>query len=175
MGLEVDARRLTIGTRNQIWFLRNAPDIAPRIEPAGSHDAYFVPRSSHVTGDIGVHEIASSGDELWMVSTRFSCLCTLNPDYSFVPRWQPRFITALAAEYHCHLNGLALAADEQGKSIPRYVTALGTTNFRDGWRADKPRGPHGGSARAELGDEEPVPLTSGGVHVARRIGCDARG
>src|SRR5436190_14782342 len=35
MGLAVDARRLTIGTRNQIWFLRNAPDIAPRVEPEG--------------------------------------------------------------------------------------------------------------------------------------------
>ena len=33
MGLAVDARRLTIGTRNQLWFLRNAPDIAPRVEP----------------------------------------------------------------------------------------------------------------------------------------------
>jgi hypothetical protein len=39
MGLAVDAHRLTIGTRNQIWFLRNAPDIAPRVEPAGQHDA----------------------------------------------------------------------------------------------------------------------------------------
>src|SRR6187401_2292673 len=30
MGLAVDAQRLTIGTRNQVWHLRNAPDIAPR-------------------------------------------------------------------------------------------------------------------------------------------------
>jgi uncharacterized protein (TIGR03032 family) len=140
MGLAVDARRLAIGTRNQIWFLRNAPDIAPRVEPAGTHDACFVPRSSHVTGDIGVHEIVSSDDELWMVSTRFSCLCTLSPDYSFVPRWRPPFITALAAEDRCHLNGLAMAADESGKSVPRYVTALGTTDVRDGWRTDKPHG-----------------------------------
>lgn len=140
MGLAVDARRLAIGTRNQIWFLRNAPDIAPRVEPAGTHDACFVPRSSQVTGDIGVHEIAWSADELWMVSTRFSSLCTLSPDYSFVPRWRPPFVTALAAEDRCHLNGLAMAADEHGKSVPRYVTALGTTDVRDGWRADKPHG-----------------------------------
>lgn len=140
MGLAVDARRLTIGTRNQIWFLRNAPDIAPRIEPVGIHDACFVPRSSHVTGDIGVHEIAWSGDELWMVSTRFSCLCTLDPDYSFVPRWRPPFISALTAEDRCHLNGLAMAPDEQGKSVPRYVTALGPTDTPNGWRADKPHG-----------------------------------
>src|SRR5689334_2092558 len=30
MGLAVDARRLMIGTRDRIWALRNAPDIAPR-------------------------------------------------------------------------------------------------------------------------------------------------
>src|SRR5450755_1677267 len=43
MGLAVDAHRLTIGTRNQIWFLRNAPDIAARVEPTGQHDACFLP------------------------------------------------------------------------------------------------------------------------------------
>jgi hypothetical protein len=72
MGLAVDADRLTIGTRNQIWFLRNARDIAPRVEPAGQHDACYLPRSCHVTGDIGIHELAWAGEELWVVNTRFS-------------------------------------------------------------------------------------------------------
>jgi hypothetical protein len=111
MGLAVDSRRLMIGTRDRIWSLRNAPDIAPRIEPAGRHDACYLPRSCHVTGDIGVHEMAWAGDELWAVNTRFSCLCTPDPDYSFVPRWRPPF-----------------------------VTALGETDTAGGWRADKPRG-----------------------------------
>jgi uncharacterized protein (TIGR03032 family) len=135
MGLAVDAQRLTIGTRNQIWFLRNAPDIAPRVEPAGQHDACFLPRSSHVTGDIGVHELAWVGDELWVVNTRFSCLCTLQPDYSFVPRWRPPFVTALAAEDRCHLNGLAIVDGQ-----PKYVTALGESDSKDSWRANKPQG-----------------------------------
>ena len=135
MGMAVDAHRLTIGTRNQIWFLRNAPDIAPRVEPAGQHDACYLPRSSHVTGDIGVHELAWGGDELWMVNTRFSCLSTLHPDYSFVPRWQPPFVSTLAAEDRCHLNGLAIAAGR-----PQYVTALGETDTAGGWRANKPQG-----------------------------------
>lgn len=135
MGLAVDAQRLTIGTRNQIWFLRNAPDIAPRVEPAGQHDACYLPRSSHVTGDIGVHELAWVGDELWIVNTRFSCLCTMHPDYSFVPRWRPAFITELAAQDRCHLNGLAVVNGE-----PKYVTALGETDTPDGWRANKPHG-----------------------------------
>jgi hypothetical protein len=161
MGLAVDGNRLALATCKEIWMLRNAPDIAPRIEPQGMHDACFLPRTCHVTGDIGVHEIAwansrsqeSGGSEereeanaltpdscpltpeLWIVSTRFSCLATLDPDYSFVPRWRPPFVSALAAEDRCHLNGLALV---DGR--PKYVTALGTTDVRDGWRADKPHG-----------------------------------
>jgi uncharacterized protein (TIGR03032 family) len=100
-----------------------------------------------MTGDIGVHEIACTTphpqpdspqqreEELWVVNTRFSCLCTLHPDYSFVPRWRPPFITTLAAEDRCHLNGLVLV---DGR--PRYVTALGETDTPDGWRANKSRG-----------------------------------
>jgi uncharacterized protein (TIGR03032 family) len=135
MGLAAHGHRLAIGTRKEVWFLQNAPDIAPRVEPQGTHDACFLPRASHVTGDIGIHEIAWSGKDLWLVSTRFSCLATLDPDYSFVPRWRPPFVTALAAEDRCHLNGLAMVAGQ-----PAFVSALGTTDTAGGWRADKAHG-----------------------------------
>ncbi len=135
MGLAGDARRLALCTRDQVWVLRNAPDLAPRLEPHGQHDACFLPRSCHVTGDVAGHDVAWAGDELWVVNTRFSCLCTLHPDYSFVPRWRPPFVTALAAEDRCHLNGLALV---DGR--PRYVTALGETDAAGGWRPGKPHG-----------------------------------
>ncbi|HJT32677.1 MAG TPA: TIGR03032 family protein [Pirellulales bacterium] len=135
MGLALAGRRLALGTRNQVWFLRDAPDMAPRIEPAGMHDACFLPRSCHVTGDIRCHEIAWAGEELWIVNTRFSCLCTLDPDYSFVPRWRPPFVTALAAEDRCHLNGLVMENDG-----PRFVTALGETDTQGGWRPNKAKG-----------------------------------
>jgi uncharacterized protein (TIGR03032 family) len=57
-----------------------------------------------------------------------------------VPRWQPPFVTALAAEDRCHLNGLAMAPGERGVFGPQYVTALGETDTAGGWRANKPRG-----------------------------------
>src|SRR5262245_37328542 len=75
MGLAAAGGRLALGTRKEVWFLRNAPDLAPRVEPAGRHDACFAPRAAHVTGDIAVHELAWAGEELWLVNTRFSCLC----------------------------------------------------------------------------------------------------
>jgi uncharacterized protein (TIGR03032 family) len=138
MGVAVDRTRIALGTRDQVWQFRDAPDVAPQVDPPGTHDACFLPRASHVTGDIGVHEVCFGGekaDELWLVNTRFSCLCSMHPDYSFVPRWRPPFITALAAEDRCHLNGLAIVG---GK--PRYVTALGQTDVRGGWRARKSQG-----------------------------------
>src|SRR5207302_6561544 len=69
MGLAVDPRCLAVGTRTMVWFLRNAPDIAPQLEPAGRHDGCFLPRSCHVTGDIRIHEIAWGGVTRWAVNT----------------------------------------------------------------------------------------------------------
>jgi uncharacterized protein (TIGR03032 family) len=93
-----------------------------------------------LTGAIHAHELAWAGDELWVVNTLFSCLCTLDEHYSFVPRWQPPFITALAAEDRCHLNGLALAPDQRGELAPEYVTALAETDTPAGWRPTKATG-----------------------------------
>ena len=135
MGLAIRDGRMALGCRNEVWEFRNAPAIAPLVEPAGRHDACFVPRTSHVTGDICVHELAWATDELWAVNTRFSCLCTLDPDYSFVPRWRPPFVSELVAEDRCHLNGLAVVDGQ-----PTYVTALGESDAATGWRANKPHG-----------------------------------
>src|SRR5262249_36868507 len=52
-----------------------------------------------------------------------------------VPRWRPPFITALAPEDRCHLNGLGLVDGQV-----RYVTALGETDEARGWRANKKDG-----------------------------------
>ncbi len=135
MGIARSDCSLAVGTRRQIWLLDEVPDIAQRMEPAGRFQTCFLTRSSHYTGDIHCHEMAWIGGELWIVNTLYSCLCTLTPRYSFVPRWQPSFISDLAAEDRCHLNGLAV---ENGKV--RYVTALGETNNARGWRAGKATG-----------------------------------
>lgn len=140
MGLAVRPDRIAVGARAQVWFLNSSPDIASRVEPAGRHDACFLTRSSHFTGEIQAHELAWSGDELWLVNTAFGCLCTLDDQHSFVPRWRPPFLTGLAAEDRCHLNGMAMAPDERGVMKPRYVTALGETDTAQGWRENKVTG-----------------------------------
>src|SRR5579864_987953 len=104
MGLAVKPDCIAVGARAQVWFLRSAPDLARHVEPAGRHDACFLTRSSHFTGEVQAHELAwASTDfrspggrgqgegELWLVNTAFSCLCTLDERHSFVPRWRPPF------------------------------------------------------------------------------------
>src|SRR5262249_26857889 len=78
MGLALQGDRLAIGTSVQVGEYVDAPAVTAKLEPPGRHDACFLPRSCHVTGNIQGHEMAwGEGQELWVVNTRFSCLCTL--------------------------------------------------------------------------------------------------
>jgi uncharacterized protein (TIGR03032 family) len=135
LGIAVRPNLVAIGAKSQIWFLRSAPQLTPYLEPRGKYDACFLTRTSHYTGEIHGHELAWAGEELWVVNTLFSCLCTLSPDYSFVPRWLPPFITAMTPHDRCHLNGFVL---ENGR--PCFATMLGETNSPNGWRPNKNSG-----------------------------------
>lgn len=135
MGLAVKPGWLAVGTRTQVWYLRSAPDIAAKLAPPGRYDSCWLTRASHYTGNVQCHELAWIDEEPWLVNTLFSCLSTCHPAYSFAPRWRPPFVSALAPEDRCHLNGLAVA---DGKV--RYVTALGETDTPQGWRPAKASG-----------------------------------
>jgi uncharacterized protein (TIGR03032 family) len=136
MGLALGGRRLAVGTTTQVWEFVDVPAVTTKLDPPGRHDACFLPRASHFTGNIQGHEMAwGTGGELWVVNTRFSCLSTLDRAASFTPRWRPPFVSALEPTDRCHLNGLAMV---DGR--PRHVTALGETDEPAGWRADKARG-----------------------------------
>ena len=135
MGMAERQGALVIGTRFHIWEYYNHVSVVPTMTPPGRFDACYLPHQALVTGDIQIHEMAWIGPELWLVNTRFSCLCTLDGQHSFVPRWRPPFISALAAEDRCHLNGLGVR-DAQ----VRYVTCLGQTDTKSGWRANKASG-----------------------------------
>jgi uncharacterized protein (TIGR03032 family) len=135
MGMAVKGQRLALGTAQEIWEFRNIPAVANRLDPPGKHDACYMPRAAHITGDIQIHEMAYVEEELWFINTRFSCLATQDLDHSFSPRWRPSFVTQLAPEDRCHLNGLGL---QDGR--PRWATALGETNQPGGWRENKSQG-----------------------------------
>jgi uncharacterized protein (TIGR03032 family) len=137
MGVAVGQGEIAVGVKGQIWFLRDHSELAPRLAPAGHYDRCFLPRSSTATGAIQCHEVAWGTDadgapDLWVVNTLFSCLVGLDPAYSFVPRWRPPFITELAGQDRCHLNGLAMR-----NGVPAYVSVMAQSNKPGGWREDR--------------------------------------
>ena len=132
MGIAYDRGRLALGTRAEMRRFVNVPGAIERLAEPEPHDALFLARSLHYTGDIRVHDVAWAGPQLWAVNTAFSCLVTFDGDASFVPRWQPPFVTALAPGDRCHLNGLAVV---DGR--PKYVTMLGASDTPGGWRETK--------------------------------------
>ena len=134
MGIAVDKTRVSIGTERRILTYRNHPGAVGQLGD-DRHDACLLPLHGHVTGDIQVHELVYVDGELWAVSTRFSCLVGLDDDHSFVPRWQPPFVTELAAEDRCHLNGVAVA---EGRIA--FASVLGMTDTPGGWREEKGTG-----------------------------------
>jgi uncharacterized protein (TIGR03032 family) len=129
---QAETGRLAIGAKSEVWEFYNQTDVAPKLEPKDTCDAAFLPRRVHHSGDIRIHEMGYIGREIWAVNTRFSCLCTFDAESSFVPRWRPKFVTALAPEDRCHLNGMAILDDRI-----KLVTCLGATDTAGGWRENK--------------------------------------
>ncbi len=134
MGLAIDGDRLGVALRERVVVFGDAPELARTMpgRPAGTFEHLYSPRITYATGDIRAHEIAFGRDGLWIVNTRFSCLCLASSERAFEPRWRPAFVSALAAEDRCHLSGLAM---EDG--APVYVTAHAATDTRGGWRDRK--------------------------------------
>lgn len=130
MGMAARGPRLAIGTGQAIETFWNQPSLASQVDPDGRHDAIYLPRSVTFTGDVAIHEMDYDADgTLWFVNTRFSCLARQDLVHSFEAAWTPPWITGLAAEDRCHLNGLAMV---DGR--PTYVTALARTDEPNGWR-----------------------------------------
>lgn len=57
MGVAIKPDCIAVGDRNQIWRLRNSPDIATRLEPVGEYTGCYLARSAHRTGQIQTHII----------------------------------------------------------------------------------------------------------------------
>ena len=134
MGVHAGRDRLYLGGLYQIWRLENTLNANERANKA--FDALYVPRNAQTTGDIDVHELAvDQKGRCIFVNTKFSCLATLSPRFGFRPLWKPKFISQLAPEDRCHLNGMAM---EDG--YPRYVTAVSQSDIVSGWRERRHEG-----------------------------------
>lgn len=127
MGLWADGQTLYLSTLYQLWRFENA------LAPGEWHEGYdklYVPRVAYTTGDIDIHDVAVDAEgRVVFVNTLFGCVATLSATHSFAPLWQPPFLSRLAPEDRCHLNGLALRDGHLA-----YATSVSQSDVADGWR-----------------------------------------
>ncbi len=128
MGMHADGQRIYLATLNQVWRLENV--LRPGEYANERFDRLYVPRNAQVTGDIDIHELGvETSGRVVFINTLYSCLAAFSRTDSFTPLWKPKFISKLAAEDRCHLNGLAM---EDGKA--RFVSAVCRSDSVNGWR-----------------------------------------
>jgi uncharacterized protein (TIGR03032 family) len=134
MGLWSDPQRILLATLFQLWRLENV--LAPDQRTSEGADRHYVPRVAHTTGDLDIHDVGVMADgRIVFVNTLYSCLALLSPTHSFRVYWQPPFISKLAPEDRCHLNGLAMRA-----GAPAFVTAACKSDIVNGWRDRRAEG-----------------------------------
>jgi uncharacterized protein (TIGR03032 family) len=146
MGIAAFAQRVYVASHMQIWRLENI--LKPDELVNDRYDRLFVPRNAQLVGPLDVHEVAvEPSGRIVFANTKYSCLATPSITHSFRPVWRPKFISKLAPEDRCHLNGLAMDAGQL-----RYVTACSTTDMVDGWREHRTDG----GVLIDIGDDRIV-------------------
>ena len=151
MGLYARGDTLYLAGRFQLWELQN------QLRDKALHqgcDRLYIPHRATTTGDVNAHELVLAKlpqgctlpetaprdevrhqEQLVFVNTAFSCLAASSDTYSFLPVWQPPFISKLVPEDRCHLNGVAVADGEV-----RYVTVFRRSDEAAGWRQERSGG-----------------------------------
>lgn len=130
MGIDVNGNRMLIALKDEVILLENSIELATYYpNKQNVYDSLWLPRVTYYTGQVDMHDIAFGNDGIYAINTSFSCLCKIDGNYNFKPIWKPPFIDKLVSEDRCHMNGLVML-----KGKPKYITALGTNNTRQGWR-----------------------------------------
>ena len=137
MGLSATPQRLYLSTIAQIWRLENVlgPGSSPRSNRCTTSASTSRACRTRPATSMRMSSPSMRKTELIFVNTKYSCLATLDPVHSFKPLWKPPFISRLAPEDRCHLNGLAMH-----NGAPKYVTAVSRCDVVDGWRERRHEG-----------------------------------
>jgi len=127
MGMWASQQTILLSSLYQLWRFENV------VQPGQHHNGYdkmFVPTVGFNTADIDIHDVVmDKNGEIFFVNTLFGCLAKPSFTHSFEPVWKPPFISKLAAEDRCHMNGLAMK-----DGSPKYVSIVGKSDVADGWR-----------------------------------------
>lgn len=130
-GLAVSSHdQLFVATRTTLWRLDNA--LPPGAIADHRFDRMYLAKLGRVVGDLDVHEIGVTAEGVSVfISSKFSCLARPT-ERGFAALWKPKFVSKLAPEDRCHLNGLAM-----DWGVARYASACASSDVVNGWHENR--------------------------------------
>jgi uncharacterized protein (TIGR03032 family) len=125
-GLAWHEGRLWVASHWQLWAF---VDVLSQTDAHGGSEHLLVPQSAHTTGHLAVTDLVMTRNGPVLVSALFSCLATLDAQFSIRPIWAPPQLSALLPESRWHLTGAAVRDD-----VVAFVSSCGQSNEPGGWR-----------------------------------------
>lgn len=132
MGIAIsdDGEQLAIASRSEVSLFSSDKTLSYTFPDAPKKYSHlYIPQSKFYTGIVDTHEIGWHQGELLITNTIFSCISSMSHQHHFDLHWKPDFITELAPEDRCHLNGVAFVNDRA-----KYVTMFAISDEEKGWR-----------------------------------------
>ncbi len=129
-GIVIQNNLIYLSTHDEVIVFDGSEILAKNYrERPNTYDIIFQPVASYHTGHLDHHDSTLIENQYISVSSLFSCLGKVDGIHSFSPTWRPFFVTSIAPEDRCHLNGVA---SEHNK--PKYVSAFCQSNKAHAWR-----------------------------------------
>ena len=133
MGICAYKGGFVFGTLHQVWRFCL---VNPLAKAPSDGQLLLMPQNCHYTGFVNCHDVTrTKNNEIIYASTLFNCVAKITESGNLNPIWVPHFIEDFIPEDRCHLNGLAL---DDGQL--RFVSMLGTSVQKAGWREDRSNG-----------------------------------
>lgn len=132
MGLYTTPDKIWISSSGNLWKYDNVGEQEDK-ENFGKFDATYIPTKAYFSNDIDAHDICiDKNGNPYYCSATFCCICVPSLTHSFRVFWKPPWISKVAPEDRCHLNGLCARDGE-----PRYVTAICMGDAKNSWRDNR--------------------------------------
>jgi uncharacterized protein (TIGR03032 family) len=132
MGMHVSKKTIWISSSGNLWKYTNIGEFPDTVN-FGTFDATYLSQMAYFSNDIDAHDIClDDKDKPYYCSAMFSCICQPSDTHSFKVYWKPPWISKVAPEDRCHLNGVC---SRNGQ--PRYITSVCMGDAKGSWRYNR--------------------------------------
>ena len=109
MGVALQGNKMAVACFNELRFFSSNENIHEVINKSneGSYDQGYAQRATYFTGNLDIHDIEFGDGTLWGVNTMMSCIGIYDINYSFRPKWKPKFISDIIPEDRCQSQSVA--------------------------------------------------------------------